>query len=209
MILRRSIETTFGVPEIVIKDCITNESFREETMMLLYHFNVGYPFLNEDCEIILPTKEVIPRDDVAEKQIGLWSKMEKPADNEPECVFIHELSADKEGNTFAAVINERLGIGIKIQFNQKYLPYFMQWKSVASGDYVIGLEPANSSVLGKTYHLEKGDLHMLNPFETENIELRLSFLEGKEIKKVKEEALQLVTQYKQDKRRHKNEKIKN
>lgn len=80
-------------------------------MMLLYHFNVGYPFLNEDCEIILPTKEVIPRDDVAEKQIGLWSKMEKPADNEPECVFIHELSADKEGNTFAAVINERLGIG--------------------------------------------------------------------------------------------------
>lgn len=50
---------------------------------------------------------------------------------------------------------------------------------------------------------------MLNPFETENIELRLSFLEGKEIKKVKEEALQLVTQYKQDKRRHKNEKIKN
>ena len=30
-----------------------------------------------------------------------------------------------------------------------------------------------------------------------------------EIKKVKEEALQLVTQYKQDKRRHKNEKIKN
>ena len=37
--------------------------------------------------------------------------------------------------------------------------------------------------------------------ETElNIELRLSFLEGKEIKKVKEEALQLVTQYKQDKK---------
>ena len=30
---------------------------------------------------------------------------------------------------------------------------------------------------------------MLNPFETENIELRLSFLEGKEIKKVKEEKL--------------------
>lgn len=65
----------------------------------------------------------------------------------------------------------------------------MQWKSVASGDYVIGLEPANSSVLGKTYHLEKGDLHMLNPFETENIELRLSFLEGKEIKKVKERSI--------------------
>lgn len=192
MILRRSIETTYEVPEIVIKDCITNEGFREETMMLLYHVNVGYPFLNEDCEIILPTKEVIPRDNAAEKQAGTWNRMEAPVDNEPEYVFLHKLAADKEGNTFAAVINERLGIGIKIQFNQKYLPYFMQWKSIASGDYVIGLEPANSSVFGKKYHLEKGDLHMLKPFETENIELRLRFLSGEELKQVKEEAEQIL-----------------
>ena len=34
--------------------------FGKKTMMLLYHFNVGYPFLNEDCEIILPTKRSNP-----------------------------------------------------------------------------------------------------------------------------------------------------
>ena len=192
MTLRRSIETTYGVPEIIIKDCITNEGFREETMMLLYHFNMGYPFLNEDCEIILPTTEVIPRDDAAEKQVGMWNRMGKPVDNETEFVFLHKLAADKEGNTFAAVINERIGIGLKIQFNQKYLPYFMQWKSVASGDYVIGLEPANSSVYGKKYHPERGDLHMLDPFEKEKIELRLRFLSGEELKQVKDEAEQLL-----------------
>jgi len=195
MILRRSLETTYGVPEIIIKDRITNESFRDETMMLLYHFNVGYPFLNEDCEIILPTKEVTPRDRIAEKQIGTWNRMGEPVDNEPESVFLHKLAADHKGNTFAAVINDPLGIGIKIQFNQKYLPYFMQWKSVASGDYVVGLEPANSSVYGKKYHLERGDLHMLHPFETEEIELRLNFLEEEEIKRVKEEAAHLLADY--------------
>lgn len=193
MTLRRRIETTYGVPEIIIKDCITNEGFREEPMMLLYHFNVGYPFLNEDCEIILPTKEVIPRDDTAGKQAGMWNRMGKPVDNASECVFLHKLAADKGGNTFATVINEQLGIGLKLQFNQKYLPYFMQWKSEASGDYVVGLEPANSSVFGKKYHLERGDLHRLKPFETEEIALRLRFLSGEELNKVKEEAAQLLS----------------
>lgn len=192
MILRRSIKTTYQVPEIRIKDCITNEGFREEPMMLLYHFNVGYPLLSEMCEIVLPTKEVIPRDAAAAQHEQAWGRMEKPADNEPEYVFLHRLASDKDGNTFAAVINEQLGIGVKLQFNQKYLPYFMQWKSIASGDYVIGLEPANSSVLGKKYHLQRGDLHTLSPFETEEIELRLTFLAGEELKKVKQEAAQLL-----------------
>lgn len=192
MVLRRSIKTAFQVPEICIKDRITNEGFRDETMMLLYHFNVGYPLLSEACEIVLPTKEVIPRDAAAAEHVDGWSKMEKPSDNEPEYVFLHKLASDKDGNTFAAVINESLGIGIKLQFHQKYLPYFMQWKSIASGDYVVGLEPANSSVLGKKYHLERGDLHTLRPFETEEIELRLRFLSGEELQLVKEEAARLT-----------------
>lgn len=197
MVLRRSIETTYKVPEIVIKDRITNEGFQKETMMLLYHFNVGYPFLNEDCEIILPTKEVTPRDDVSQKQVEMWNKMGRPIDHEPEYVFLHRLAADSEGNTFAAVINEKMGIGLKIEFNKRYLPYFMQWKSVASGDYVIGLEPANSSVFGKTYHLERGDLHMLEPFETEEIELRLKFLSGEELGQVKKEVERILLEDKE------------
>ncbi|MBS5521478.1 MAG: aldose 1-epimerase family protein [Clostridiales bacterium] len=192
MVLRRCIETRFGEPEIVIKDRITNEGFRQETMMLLYHFNAGYPFLNESCEIILPTAKVTPRDEAAKANMHLWNKMEPPKDNAPERVYLHELAADENGNTFAAVINEALGIGLRIGFNKKYLPYFMQWKSIASGDYVIGLEPANSSVLGKEYHLKRGDLHTLEPFETEEIELRLRFLEGAEINAVREDAARLA-----------------
>jgi len=194
MVLRRTVKTTYKVPEIEIRDRITNEGFRKEPMMLLYHFNVGYPFLSEACEIILPTKEVMPRDAAAAKHADAWQRMEKPSDEEPEQVFIHKLAADQEGNTFAAVINETLGLGVKLQFNRKYLPYFMQWKSIASGDYVVGLEPANASVYGKKYHLDRGDLHMLGSFETEDIALKLVFLAGDELKAVKEAAAQLVAE---------------
>ena len=80
--------------------------------------------------------------------------MEAPRDHEPEYVFLHEMAADQEGKTFATVLNQKLGIGLKVEYDVGELPYFMQWKSVASGDYVIGLEPANSSVYGKQYHIE-------------------------------------------------------
>jgi len=192
LVLRRTIETTYQIPEIRIKDRITNEGFRDEPVMLLYHINAGYPFLDETSEIILPSREVLPRDGAAAGHTDNWGRMEAPRDNEPEYVFIHKLAADRDGNTFAAIVNEALDIGLKIQFNQKYLPYFMQWKSIAPGDYVAGLEPANSSVLGRTYHLKDGSLHILAPFETEEIELRLAFLEGGQLQEVKKEAARLL-----------------
>lgn len=46
--LRRTITTRYGENRICIEDEITNEGFRREPMMLLYHMNVGYPLLCED-----------------------------------------------------------------------------------------------------------------------------------------------------------------
>ncbi len=61
-----------------------------------------------------------------------------------------------------------------------------------SGDYVVGLEPANSSVYGRLYHEERGNLHMMEPFAKENKKLVFTFLEGKEeLEAVKKEAEEL------------------
>lgn len=160
--------------------------------MLLYHMNVGYPLLSEDSEIIIPTKKAVPRDETAASNIAHWNRMEAPKDNEPEYVFLHEMAADQEGNTFAAIINKKLGIGIKIEYNLLELPYFMQWKSIASGDYVVGLEPANSSVYGKLYHIKENNLHQIEPFATEKKKIVLTFLTGEKLEEVKKEAEALV-----------------
>lgn len=60
-----------------------------------------------------------------------------------------------------------LEIGLKIEYNITELPYFMQWKSIASGDFVVGLEPANFSVYGKPYHIKEHSLHQMEPFAVE------------------------------------------
>lgn len=194
MVLRRKITTTYPGKTITVEDEIENQSFRKEPMMILYHSNMGWPLLSEECEIILPTLEVISRDEDAKAYADTYDRMEAPVDNEPECVYLHRLAADEEGNTFAAIVNEKLGIGIKLTFNQKELPYFMEWKSLASGDYVVGLEPANSSVYGRLYHEERGDLHMMEPFAKENKKLVFTFLDGKEeLEAVRKEAEKLKT----------------
>lgn len=190
MSMTRTITTKLGEKEVIIRDEIENQSFRDEALMILYHFNMGYPLLSEEAEVILPTKKVIPRDADAEKNAEQWNVMEAPVPNEPERVYIHELAADEEGNTFACLYNHRLAMGFKLSFNRKVLPRFMQWKSIGAGDYVMGLEPSNSSVFGRAD--KDSALRMLKPFEKEVIELKITVVEGsEELENIKEKVNEL------------------
>jgi hypothetical protein len=105
--------------------------------------------------------------------------MDPPSPGTSEQVFIHELRTDKQKNTFAAILNEELNLALKLNFNKEVLPRFMEWKSTAAGDYVIGLEPANSSVLGRLDQKKQG-LPLLEPFEIRKIEIKVEILDGLE-----------------------------
>lgn len=180
MVLRRRIETRLGEKSVTVWDEFENQSFQKEPMMLLYHCNMGFPLLDENCHIVLPTKKVTPRDDISRKYLDTWDRMEPPKDQEEERVYLHDLASDPQGNTAAALLNTQKRIGLKIEWNRRYLPYFMQWKSIASGDYVMGFEPSNSSVYGRPYHTERHTLHHLAPFQKETTGLKFTVLDGPE-----------------------------
>lgn len=180
LVLRRSLETVLGQKSLTLTDEIENQGFRDEPLMLLYHINIGYPLLDEGTRLLAPTRSVTPRDQAASGHEDRWNLMDPPRDNEPEYVFIHDLAWDSKGNGVVCVVNDRLKLGLKIQFTGEHLPYFMEWKSTASGDYVLGLEPANSSVYGRPYHEAEGSLHRLSPFAKERNVLTFTVLEGEE-----------------------------
>lgn len=185
LVLKRTITTIWPKKEIRIRDVIENQGFREEPVMLLYHINAGYPLLDEGAEILIPAKETLPRDKEAERQLESWERMEAPEDNESEAVFLHDLETDQNGKTWAAVINPELELGFAVEFSKEELPYFMEWKSRASGDYTVGLEPANSSVYGRGYHEEQGTLHTIAAMECEVKELTIRILEGQELEEMR------------------------
>ena len=180
LVLRREITSRYGEKSVTLTDEIENESFRAEPMMLLYHINLAYPFLDETTRLYIPTKSVTARDADGEGQEARYDHMDCPKDNEPEYVFIHDLKTDEAGNTEILAVNEKQKLGLKLSYNTAYLPYFMEWKSTASGDYVIGLEPANSSVYGRPYHEARGTVHHLEPFAREKNSLTFTILDGNE-----------------------------
>ena len=52
-------------------------------------------------------------------------------------MYLHELAADENGRSFAAVVNRKLGLGVRLDFDVSLFPYFMEWKSMGAGDYVV------------------------------------------------------------------------
>lgn len=180
MVLRRRIESVLGENSITVTDEVENQAFRPEPLMLLYHCNMGYPFLDENCRLYVPSRSVTGREEFSRQHEEKWDRMEAPIDNEGEYVFIHDMQSDEKLDTMVLVANHALNIGLTIQFNQKNLPYFMEWKSLASGDYVLGLEPSNSSVYGKPYHVNNNKVHYLKPFEKETNVLKFSVIEGED-----------------------------
>lgn len=180
LVLRRQVETRLGERKITVTDTIENQGFRSEPMMLLYHINLGYPLLDQGTELVMATRQVTGRDETSAGHEDRWNRMDPPRDNEPEYVFIHDLLADPAGNSQVYVLNDSLGLGVKLEFPRKNLPYFMEWKSTASGDYVLGLEPSNSCVYGRPRHEAEGTLHHLAPFARETNVLTFSILEGPE-----------------------------
>ena len=180
LVLRREISTVLGQKSIKVTDEFENEAYRDEPLMLLYHINLGYPFLDENIRLYIPTENVKARDRFGEGHEENYDRMDEPKDNEPEYVFIHSLKRDENGDVTVLAVNEPLGLGLALTYNTRYLPYFMEWKSTASGDYVIGLEPANSSVYGRPYHEQQGSVHKLKPFCKEKNELTFTVLDGKQ-----------------------------
>ena len=125
-----------------------------------------------------PQPQGTPRDETTAADTTPWNEIQAPEANRPESVYLHELAADENGRSFAAVVNHKLGLGVVIDFDANLFPYFMEWKSMGAGDYVVGLEPSNSSVHGRGWHEQRGDLHTIAPQASERKSLTFTVIEG-------------------------------
>ena len=178
LVMRRRITSVYGQPSITVEDEVTNESFRDEPLMWMYHCNFGWPLLAEGAEVVIPSRKATPRDETTAADTTPWNEIQAPEANRPESVYLHELAADENGRSFAAVVNRKLGLGVVIDFDASLFPYFMEWKSMGAGDYVVGLEPSNSSVHGRGWHEQRGDLHTIAPQASERKSLTFTVVEG-------------------------------
>ncbi len=169
--LRRVITIPVEGSSVTVTDTLENLSAKPEEFMLLYHFNFGYPLLSEHAKLSLPVmRKTTPRDKFAETGINSALVFERPADGESERVFFHEST-----EAWAKLENPALPIAASLFWSGDSLPILAQWRSMASGDYVLGLEPTNCRVMGRVAERKNGTLKTIGAFETVRTRLELSF----------------------------------
>lgn len=182
LVLRRRIETRLGANSFKVIDRVDNETCTPEALMLLYHINFGFPFLGPGLRLMLPKgTQTRPRDEEAKKGIDTFRTFEAPTDGYKEQCFYHGPATLPGGDTCVLLRNKELNLAVWIKYNVNQLPVTTEWKCMASGDYALGIEPANCHVEGKAKERREGTLKFLEPFGSADFELEIGVLEGAEI----------------------------
>lgn len=139
LVLRRRYETQVGSGKVTLYDELTNEGWREENYSILYHVNVGYPMLDDETKIIVDVDEIVPRNEWSKTNIATAFISEMAQDCcEETCYYL------KLNQPSVSVVNKRLSRQFTMSYSGETLPYFVEWKSMASGDYALGLEPSTT-----------------------------------------------------------------
>lgn len=141
-----------------IVDTVTNLGSSSTELQLLYHTNIGKPFLEPGASAHIPASKVVPRDDRAAEGIESYSSYLEPTSGYAEQVYFFEPIGDDEGGSLALLKNSSGDKAVSVQFNVNQLPCFSLWKCTqAEADgYVTGLEPATNYPNFKAFEREYG-----------------------------------------------------
>ncbi|MCL2096660.1 MAG: aldose 1-epimerase family protein [Oscillospiraceae bacterium] len=177
--LLRKIKIYTNENKFEISDVVKNTGFRKSPHMILYHLNYGYPFLDENIEINIPSEEVIPVDDYAAEDIDKWHKFSKPQNGVNERCYYHKLKTDENNTAKYSLYNPELKKGVRVEYGAETLDYFIQWKMSGEGDYVLGLEPGNAKGGGRKQNRNDGTLKFLEPGEEVRYNLTVTLSEDR------------------------------
>lgn len=179
LVLKRKISIGLDTAALVIEDVVINEGQKAAPLMLLQHFNLGYPLVGPSTYLETSRGSVVPRDAAAEPGLANHAQAEQPQAGWGEQVFYHDLQADAQGQVFARLTNPDLfagkGLSVTWKFRRDEYPVLVQWKNMADGLYVMGVEPANCHVGGRVAEREQGTLEMLTAGEVRRFRMEVHF----------------------------------
>lgn len=141
LVLRRTVTAALGADTVTVQDTLTNEGFRDEEYCLLYHVNIGYPMLDAGARVVADIEKCEPRTPWAAQNVeNAYEMGEAVANDEERCYYLTLRRPE------ASLVNEKLGKTLTVSYSGDTLPCFLEWKSIASGDYALGLEPCTTQL---------------------------------------------------------------
>jgi hypothetical protein len=179
--MRSTIRTVPNASWFVIEDEVWNMRAVEGELELLYHCNFGQPFLEEGAQLVVPIKEMAPRDRRATEGVDHFNTYAAPTPGYIEQVYWYELLGDPQTKqTLAMLRNARGDLAAVLRWNLRELPYFTQWKNTAAeaDGYVTGLEPGTNLPNTRRFERERNRVVKLGPGELYRASLRVEILDS-------------------------------
>jgi galactose mutarotase-like enzyme len=176
MRLERTYTLQLDSPVIQIDDTVTNIGDEPVPFMILYHFNVGFPLIQQGTRL-MSSGQVYARNEQAMPGLPNWPLYNAPSASYLEQVFFHHVHADTAGYSVAA-LNVHGEFGFAVRWRTTELPYLSQWKNTRQGIVVCGVEPGNCLPEGQNAARKNGRLVMLQPGESQSFATALEVLDG-------------------------------
>lgn len=180
--MRRTISAYAGGKAFVLEDEIENRAFMEDQVMLLYHFNTGFPLLNVGAQMYAPVKTIEGATSRSQEMLEQHTLAVAPIPMEEEYVYLLTLKKDAEGMSGSLLWNDELKLGVYVKFNADVLNRFVEWKCMRAGDYALGMLPSNCYPFGREDAKNTDGWTRLRPFEKMRTHLEIGVVDTEEEK---------------------------
>jgi hypothetical protein len=185
LLLTRRYEAEVGTSTFTIRDVVRNDGFYPTPHQLLYHFNIGYPVVDEGAELLAAVTGKVGGSIFDEQQ----SSSERYRHfTGPEERFFAEgyelpMAVGADGWAAAAVVNRGFkgldgGLGVSLRYNTGTLPVYLEWRMMGEGLYAVGMEPSTNGFQTIPELIEAGYPIMMEPGEERVYELAVGVLAG-------------------------------
>ena len=173
LILKRTIKVSKKENKFIVNDVISNRGDEITPLEILYHINLGYPFLDEEAILSINSSEIKPRNKYAEEDIKNYQIINEPKPNIQEKCYYHKFNTFGEVKVYQPKLNKE----IIINFDNNVLPFLTEWKMLRVRDYVLGLEPGNCFPDGRNVARKEGYLQFIKPNQTKQYEFEVKIID--------------------------------
>jgi len=180
------LETTYSIEIgsncLKITDKVSNLGSSKAAFQLLYHCNIGKPFLNENSYWKAPLIEIAPQTVNAAASLDSYERFGPSQPGFKEQVFLCKPCSDSSGRSLATIVNPDINAAFVIRFDVKTLPCFTVWKNLGAIEegYVVGLEPATNYPNFSDFEKEQKRCVLLEPGHHWIGRMELEVCQGKE-----------------------------
>jgi len=184
--VKRTISSTLGKAAIRINDEVRNNGNQPVPHMMLYHFNCGWPLVDEGTSILWKGEWMSrgnKMDDAIFRKDNSFNVCPPPlASHEgggEACAFIR-VKPDAQGICTCGLHNPGLNIALAIHYKVAQLPWLTNWQHWGKGEYVTGLEPGTNPPVGQTKAREQKELVYIEPGDKHCYDLEINILNNEE-----------------------------